>query len=496
EPAPVVAPKVVPEPAPVVAPKVVPEPAPVVKEQSLAQPEVTASALATTDNTDKQKVETKPKLSLDEPQKGEDNSMQRFSNKARYRELDQYSPLSLLQDPPSIIDDSPAKSVEKLPKLLADDQLDKIADLLEDGLAEEATTETAILASNTPELIKPKAPVIKPPQDKNQKEDVKDRANSSFKDEQKPKKIGVEMVGVNLDTFAGKNRERYFFGLLSNIASQLSLKAHIKTRDLESTLNDLVRHVREGGAISDPNGVAGLLKLGEQIEKLDLSVIQSDIVESLDEAFMGLANFLRGYIKDISKLDPVDSPLRADVPVPSASNSRASSDISATELENLMSSFVKHQQIGRKSTNNLSVPLVASSQGSDVSQVALNLEKLLNAREQQLAKQKRAKPVAVVDVDNSTKKQLKTTADKEKTKLEQVVNDTAPDMVKLMAEFNLTKQKEPITKPEKSVEQNTIKQNDSAVDMDKLLKTFEKEEVEEDIEHSDRKHLKGSGFNI
>ncbi|MBF0380956.1 MAG: hypothetical protein HQL69_08055 [Magnetococcales bacterium] len=502
------------EPSVPAAPLTNSEPINKVDQQVTTQTEPTAAKLAVEDNEDSQDSAVDSKSEIDVSPEVEDKSMAKTSDKASYRELDQYSPLSLLQDPPSIIEESGVTEIEPPKKLLADDQLAKIDEFLEKGLEEEVIPQ---IEQPAPRIEQPplKKAIKKQPQFEAAKtaqhkirhkkigidfdKDVKEWTKSTFGGGKKPENVGIEMVGVDLDTFAGQNRERYYFGLLTNIASQLSVRAHVKTRSLENTLNDLVRHVRRGGAISDPIGVSGLVKLGEQIEKLDFSIINSEIIESLDEAFMGLANFLRGYIRDISAVDPIETPPPSSAPVVTPSQSQSTTGTSPVELEKLMESFIKQQQRGRKTASNLAVPLVASKIDSgSSSEVALNLEKLLGKMEKQNAKKKRVKVTEVAVVENASEKPLEAATDKEPAKLEQTAEDVVPDMVKLMAKFSSKEQKQVKPKPAEVLPPDNSKKDEvaevSAEEMDKLLKTFEKEEEREDIEHSDRKHLKDPPF--
>ncbi|MBF0456204.1 MAG: hypothetical protein HQL72_15475 [Magnetococcales bacterium] len=185
------------------------------------------------------------------------------------------------------------------------------------------------------------------------------QAEGDASDETPVVESGIETVDVNLQAFAGRNRERYFFGLLTSISSQLRGEKSIVSNGLESTINDLVRFVREGAPISDPREILGLVKLGEQMDQLDFSVAQTGSLQGLDEAFMGLANFLRGFLKTIDvgsdqtsmppsqEEDRLPVSTTPDPPPPSAaSTSKADLPDSAPQsddLKALMKAFEQHK---------------------------------------------------------------------------------------------------------------------------------------------------------
>ncbi|MBF0358237.1 MAG: hypothetical protein HQL70_06480 [Magnetococcales bacterium] len=411
---------------------------------------------------------------------------------------------TLLQDPPSILEIGDEKNTTLPAELAGDDQSAKIESLIEDLLAISGEV-VAAASAPVPLPVVPPLPKAKQPHVKakpasrggRSASDIKNWAEKSFKGKKIKDGVGIKVLGVNLDTFAGQNRERYFFGLLINIASQLSSNTSVATKELEVTVNDLVRNVREGGSISDPQEVMGLVKLGEQIARLDFSAIDDDIVDNLDEAFMGLANFLRGYISDIAASKPrtktktkkKSSPLSA----PAVAKIARESNITAQELELLMDSFVKRQQKGKRSSHIISSPLVAPENSSDTNKVAVALEQLLHSYDQQKSRQK--KPLQAVAVAGA-KKQPKAeeaapTLDSKKPELN--TGGSAPDMDRLMSAFNARNALQNRQKTDVATQENP--QESGEIDMETLLKSFEKEDAtEEDLEHSDRKHLDGSPF--
>ena len=204
---------------------------------------------------------------------------------------------------------------------------------------------------------------------------------------------GVEMIGVDLETFAGNNRERYFFGLLTNIASQLSGRAVLDTKALQQTINTLLQAVRSGEAIANKKCISELVKLGEQVDKIDLSALEGRALHGLDDAFMGLANFLRGYIKESQaaapsapKIQPVSSQHKSiKTDTLAICSGSAQPEVSAQELKKLMDSF-EIQRGRKKPPEVLAEPqseveqkvVVESEVALDVGAVAANLQKLMD----------------------------------------------------------------------------------------------------------------------
>ncbi|MBF0448138.1 MAG: hypothetical protein HQL67_08070 [Magnetococcales bacterium] len=206
--------------------------------------------------------------------------------------------------------------------------------------------------------------------------------NSSIVDD-----LDIEMVDVNLASLSGRNRERYFFGLLSNIASQLQDRTGIETAALKETINQLIVDIRTGRAISDLPIVKGLVKLGVQIDKVNLSVLEASALKGLDDEFLGLANFLHGYLEDPAPAVTTKSLTPAELlptldPTPEQMSEK---------MEQLMRSF-EHQKKSKIVQNKIAESIIAARTTSDSREVASEMKKLLDSMDQKSKTVRKALP--------------------------------------------------------------------------------------------------------
>ncbi|MBF0444670.1 MAG: hypothetical protein HQL68_03710, partial [Magnetococcales bacterium] len=106
--------------------------------------------------------------------------------------------------------------------------------------------------------------------------------------------VSRETKPTSSTPFKGQKREQEFVELLKNLVNQLPERSGLPSRTLENTIDGLVRTITNGATLSEPQIVENLGTLGEQIGNLELSSMEDDALDGLDDTFMKLASLLQG----------------------------------------------------------------------------------------------------------------------------------------------------------------------------------------------------------